>query len=332
MKYSIGVDVGGTAIKYGLVNNMGEILIEKIKPTYAVDSLPKMQNRNSPKTILENIKSCIKELLLYAAENKMYVAGIGIGVPGLVDQGEIMGSVNIPELNNLILLDALQPYFDLPLQVENDANCMGFAEIYFGKDPSIRDLVFLTIGTGIGGALVLNGELYSGYRNRGTELGHISIDINGPNCSCGAKGCLEAVASIPALIKDYESIIDRNMAVKENLYSDQKKIDNLGLDGKILISRYLKGEKEAILAMNNHFHYLSVGITSLINIFSPQKVILGGGITEAGKFYVHEIQKRVKIIAMKETSEFTQIETAKWGNKAGFIGASALIFRKYVDQ
>lgn len=235
----------------------------------------------------------------------------------MVENGTIIGCENLRELDGFPIQSFLESHFPLPVIVNNDANLMGLAEVHFSNENSVKDMVFLTIGTGIGGALYLNGDLYGGYRNRGTEIGHMSIDFRGTPCNCGSRGCLETLASVPALIANYKSLWKSN----------PHKI-SANVDGRYIIQRYLAGEMEAIHALNQHFDYLSAGISGLINIFGPQKVILGGGITDAGEFYVEEIRKRAYSNAMKETSEFTVIERARLGNKAGLMGAAAQIFKK----
>jgi glucokinase len=306
MSLAIGIDLGGTFVKFGIVNRDGEILKEGILPTFS---------ESSSQRVPEKVKACIDELFEYTQTHDWKIDGIGLGVPGVVEGGTIIGCENLRELDGFPIQSFIESYYSLPVVVDNDANLMGLAEVHFAKDNPVKDMVFLTIGTGIGGALYLNGNLYGGYRNRGTELGHMSIDFRGTPCNCGSRGCLETLASVPALIAHYKSLWKSN----------PHKIPN-PVDGKYIIGRYLSGEMEAITALNQHFDFLSAGISGLINIFGPQKVILGGGITDSGEFYVEEIRKRAYSNAMRETSEFTVIERARLGNKAGLMGAAAQIF------
>lgn len=304
MPYAIGVDVGGTSIKYGLVDSLGLSLHESLRPTRAGDSTT---------DVLEAIKLAVQELIDFASVNNLSIEGIGIGVPAIVDNGIIIGaSGNLREINTMNLGSIIAEIFKYPVWIDNDANLMGLAEVRFGGARTITDAVFLTVGTGIGGALILNGKLFGGYRNRGTELGHICIETNGPSCTCGGRGCLEALASSRALISSYKELLDESLAAR------------IHIDGKYIVARYLVNEKEAVLAMTRHFNYLAAGIVGFINIFSPQKVIIGGGISESGDFYLEQIRKRVGMLVMKETAEFTLIEAAMLGNKAGFLGAAAM--------
>lgn len=309
MKYAVAIDIGGTNIKYALVSQEGTILYESLRAAQSKGDKPELLNK---------LKRITQEVLDYARSEELDVVGIGIGVPSVVDNGVVLFANNLPELNNQ-QLDFAMEQFKLPVFIDNDANLMGLAEIKYGVAKGISDAIFLTIGTGIGGALILNGQLYGGYRNRGTELGHIIIDCTGNSCTCGSKGCLEAHASVNALIDEYKRLISES-----KLYTFSE------IDGKYIVAKYLENETAAVIAMKNHFYYLSIGIVSLINIFAPQKVIIGGGISESGDFYINNIREIVKTMVMKETSYFTTIELALLGNKAGFLGSAALVFNHIV--
>lgn len=305
MEHAIALDIGGTNIKYALVDRNGTIVYESVTPS-----------RSHDVDMSEILASVIQNMLYYAADYHLDVVGIGVGVPAVVDNGEVLYAYNIPELNHRHI-EAIGA-FGLPVYVDNDANLMGLAEVRYGAARGMSDVVFLTVGTGIGGTLIINGELYGGYRNRGTELGHIIVDCHGKECTCGARGCLEAHASVTALIEEY-----RNQC---------KSVPSECVDGKYIIARYLEGEPEAVVAMNDHFFHVAIGIASYINVFAPQKVIIGGGISESGDFYIQQLRSLVAPIAMEETSLFATIERASLGNKAGFLGAAALVFRKVCDD
>lgn len=306
MKYAIALDIGGTNIKYALVNQLGDILYESSEAT---------QSKESPRPLSDTLKDIIRKMIDYAHSQNWGIYGIGIGVPSVVDNGVVLFANNLPELDNQ-QLDLALAEFNLPVFIDNDANLMGLGEVIYGAGQGLSDIVFLTVGTGIGGALFLNGQLYGGYRNRGTELGHLIIHgQNGNQCTCGTSGCLEAHASVSALIALYQQLLEKN----------GREIPSR-IDGKYIVERYKAQEKEAVLAMEDHFWNLSLGVASLINIFAPQKVIIGGGISESGDFYINHIREQVEKQVMKETSYFTTIELARLGNKAGCLGATALVF------
>ena len=308
MDVAIGIDLGGTNIKYALISKKGDVFYESICPTCA---------ENGRNAVIESIRFCISELVGIARTLHKNIIGAGIGTPGIIDNGLVLGGAeNLPEWESLPLAGILSRGLDFSIFVDNDANLMCLGEVRFGEKENLEDVIFFTIGTGVGGAMILNGNLYGGHRNRGAELGHVIVNPKGAVCSCGNRGCLEAQASVTALIRDYKKLCGT------------KKISNIKIDGKYIVDKYLKNEKEAIAAMNIHFDYLAIGIASFINVFSPQMIVIGGGIAEAGEFYINEIKKRALKIAMKETSIFTKITKAKLGNQAGFFGAAALVFDK----
>lgn len=201
MKYAIALDIGGTSIKYTLVNQNGDILYESSETT---------QSKENPRPLSDTIKSIVRKMTDYARSRDWGIYGIGIGVPSVVDNGVVLFANNLPELDNQ-QLDLALAEFNLPVFIDNDANLMGLGEVIYGAAKGLSDIVFLTVGTGIGGALFLNGRLYGGYRNRGTELGHLIIHgLNGNQCTCGASGCLEAHASVSALIALYRQLLEKN--------------------------------------------------------------------------------------------------------------------------
>ena len=307
MKNAISIDIGGTNIKYALIDENGKILFESICPTTSSET----------EGAIGQLKKAVMEMLNYAAGNNLEISGIGIGVPSVVDDGVVLFANNLKEIDNKNLKEIIGECFNIPVFVDNDANLMGLGESRYGNAKDASDVVFLTIGTGIGGTLIINGQLWGGYRNRGTELGHSIIRFDGKECSCGASGCLEAYASVTALIKDYkEKLLENNIRIAPDTI----------IDGKYIVSQYLKEEENAVEVMNNHFKYMATGLVGIINFFAPQKVILGGGITESGDFYIENITRLTMQQAMKEASEFVSIEAASLGNKAGFLGAAALVF------
>lgn len=318
MRHAITFDIGGTYIKYALINEDGRIVDESLVVSgSAKHVMPDRLNENNGLQtfpLTEKLNRIIRQALQYASSRHLDVAGIGIGVPSVVDNGVVLFANNLPELTDKKLDDALQTS-GLPVRIDNDANLMGLGEIKYGAAKNASDVVFLTVGTGIGGALFLNGQLYGGYRNRGTELGHFIVRIDGKRCTCGACGCLEAHASVTALIESY-----RLECWKSNLSLPAE------IDGKYIVARYLQQEEAAVCAMEEHFNYMAVGVAGLINIFAPQRFVIGGGITESGDFYIRNIRRRVTDYVMKETSGFTIIEKASLGNRAGCLGAAALVF------
>jgi len=302
MKNIIALDLGGTAIKFGIINEIGKIRYEDILPTNAESAL----------LVVENLKLAIRKCLKVSEQQKIKVSGVGLGTPGIVDltyRIVLGGADNIEGWVNVHLAELLEAEFPLPVFLNNDANMMGLGEQWQGAARGCSDVVFLTVGTGIGGAVIIDGKLYGGYANRGTELGHIPLEINGKPCTCGSIGCLEAYASTSALVEEYIALVGSKKTTDE-------------VNGKWVVEEYHKGVPEAVEVMNNHFLYLGRGIAALVNIFSPQKVVIGGGISEAGEFYVENISDVFKNYAMPDCAINTTVCSATLGNKAGLFGAT----------
>jgi len=301
--YSIGIDVGGSSLKCGLVDFNGKIVYSFLMPLADVETVDDVM-------VLINaaIRKCVNH-------GKGEIVGVGIGFPGIVNDNIVVGGAdNLPGFKNYPIGEVIENSTGLSVVVDNDANMMAWGEKIFGAGRNCTDAVFLTIGTGVGGSLIINNELYGGFHNHGTELGHIVISYNGKKCSCGAKGCLEAYASTSALVDDYFALTNEK------------------LNGKQIIAAYKKGEEAATKALEAHFEYLSAGITGFVNIFSPQKVIIGGGISESGDFYINEIKNRVAKMAMPDTIVNTDILRAQLGNDAGMLGCAAKVFSKFKNQ
>ncbi|SHM75673.1 ROK family protein [Flavobacterium chilense] len=301
--YAIGIDIGGTSLKCGVVNELGEILFSFLV------------SLSEAKTEEEIITLIVNAITQCTAQLNEPIVGIGIGFPGLIENNVIVGGgVNLPGFEQLPLGKILNDRTGHHIVIDNDANLMGLAEVMYGAAKDSDDAIFLTIGTGIGGAIMIDKKLFGGYKNRGAELGHTVIQQNGIQCACGGQGCLETYASVTALIKHYKT---------------QNNIADENIDGKTIIEKYLANEDHAIKTMQHHFDYLAAGIVNCVNIFSPQKVIIGGGISEAGQFYIDELTHRVKKTAIPVSFSNTEIVAATLGNKAGLLGACANAFQKF---
>lgn len=303
-RYSVGIDLGGTFIKFALVSESGEVLFNSKL------SIGTTAKRND---ILDTIRKAIEMTLQYAAEKQLLVAGIGIGSPGVCCDGIVHGGAdNLDNWIDVHLSEIYSQRFKMPVLVDNDANVMGLGEAVFGAAKDCTDVIFLTVGTGIGGAIIADGKLYGGYKNRGTEMGHVTIDHKGIACNCGGRGCLEAYASTGALIRQYAEATGKN----EN-----------ELDGFYLVQKFKEGEETAVKCMEEHTDYLGHGIAGFINTFAPQKVVIGGGISEAGEFYIDMIKKSAFSYAMPDCGVNTDVVGATLGNMAGCLGAASLIFK-----
>jgi glucokinase len=304
-RYAVGIDLGGTFVKYALVSEAGEIITDGKLP---------VGGKAKREDILEAVKKSIQNVIDTATAKYVKVIGIGIGSPGIVCDGVVQGGAdNLDRWYDLDLAGIFSNKFNLPVFVDNDANVMGLGEAVYGAAKDCTDVIFITVGTGIGGAIVANGELYGGYKNRGTEMGHVTIAHDGIECNCGGRGCLEAYASTTALIHQYAE-------------TTGKKAEDL--DGHYIVEQFKANEPAAVKCMQNHIDYLGHGIAGFINTFAPQKVVIGGGISEAGQFYIEMIKKSALRYAMPDCAVNTDVVGAKLGNNAGCLGAASLVFKK----
>jgi len=309
MNYTIGIDLGGTAIKYGLVSTEGGLVFENQLPTQA---------DCGAETVIRNIIEAVKTVQNKADELKLSAAGIGIGTPGIVDKTNrivLGGADNIVGWSQVYLANKIEEACQLPTYVSNDGNLMGLGEQAYGAAKDCLDVLFLTIGTGIGGAIIIDGKLFGGYDNRGTELGHIPLFFDGIPCSCGSVGCLEAYASTSALIQQFN---DRCKQLNIIFESE--------VNGKLIADYYKHKNSIAVECLTNHWAYLGRGIAGLVNIFSPQKVVIGGGISESGAFYLKHLEKEFRKYVMPDCAVNTQLCLAELGNKAGILGAAQFAF------
>ena len=308
MKYAIGIDLGGTSIKYALVDKAGNSFFEGKLPSFASASAAK---------VMEQLIKATTLLKDEAAKQNWTVLGIGLGTPGIVDEINrivLGGAENIVGWENIDVASLMEKQMNLPVVVGNDANLMGLGETKYGAGRGCTHVVFLTVGTGIGGAVIIDGKLFNGYANRGTELGHVPLIANGERCACGAIGCLEHYASTAALTRRFSAL-----AKEQNLRFDTE------INGELIVRLYHEDFPLAVECMNEHFYYLGRGIAGFVNIFSPQRIVIGGGVAESGSFYLEEIRTVVKKHVIADCALNTKIVAAELGNKAGLIGAASLI-------
>ena len=308
MEYAIGIDLGGTSIKYALVDKAGNSFFEGKLPSFASVSAAK---------VMEQLIKAATLLKDEAAKQDWNVLGIGLGTPGIVDETNrivLGGAENIIGWENIDVASLMEKQMSLPVVVGNDANLMGLGETKYGAGRGCTHVVFLTVGTGIGGAVIIDGKLFNGYANRGTELGHVPLIANGEHCACGAVGCLEYYASTSALTRRFSIL-----AKEQNLSFDTE------INGDLIVRLYHEDFPLAVECMNEHFYYLGRGIAGFVNIFSPQRIVIGGGVAESGSFYLEKIRAVFKKHVIADCALNTKIVAAELGNKAGLIGAASLI-------
>ncbi len=296
-KYAIGVDLGGTSIKYAIVREDGKIVWDNKKPT---------EGKSTTEKVMQNIVGAVEEAKAVASTQQLRITGVGLGTPGLVDidKGVVRGGAdNIVGWRNLPLSSMLYEATGLPAVVDNDANFMGLGEYTFGGHSKHRNVIFLTIGTGIGGAIILGGEVYRGYNYAGAELGALVMNYDNKT------GFWEDFASTSAFVAKYAA-------------QKASGTDASDINGEYIFQKYSEGELLARQVIDENANLIGQGIASYINIFNPEKVVIGGGVSEAGHEYIDKIKDVAMKYAMPNCSEGVIIEPAKLGNRAGFLGAA----------
>ncbi len=314
MKAYIGIDLGGTYIKYGLVNETGEI-IEKGKvltPTgcgYA--------------ETVEVIMSAVRGL----AKSGAPIGGLGIGAPGIVDgeKGIVRTSGNLG-WENKPLAEDLSAKLGIPVTLANDANAAAFGEYVCGAGSDYKSVVLITLGTGVGSGIVLNGKLYEGNEGAGAELGHEVIRMDGEKCACGRRGCFEAYASATALIKQTKRAMGKD---KESTLWRLCGGDIGLVNGKTAFDGAKGEDKTAKRVVSNYLRYLSEGLANIANTFRPEAILIGGGISAQGDTLTKPLQKRVnKLMLGHGRYASVKILAATLGNDAGLVGAAMLAKEK----
>ena len=277
----LGIDIGGTSVKIAVIKDDGSLLK---KTSYYFDYHLKQE---------EQIISLANFIISFLKENNLDIKSIGIGCPGAINskEGICEYSNNIP-WNNLHIVEIIEKITNKPCYIANDANVAVLGEAKFGSAKEYNNVILLTLGTGVGGGLFLNGQLYEGVDGKGAELGHMSIDpINGRICTCGAKGCLEAYASATALINDAKKEAKNNPNSLINKLTENN-IDKI--DAKVIFDAAKQNDEVAIRLIEQYVDYLSYGLINYINIFRPEVILLSGGVSNAGNFLIEKINKKLE--------------------------------------
>lgn len=286
----IGIDLGGTKIAGVLATPEGKIIMDIQVPTEA---------QKGKKQVIKNIEKAIR---LLVQVNKTKVKAIGIGAPGpiLFEKGIVVEAPNLPGWKRVNIKKILEKEFHVPVFVDNDANCAALAEARFGAGKKARHFIYMTVSTGIGGGIIIDRELYRGVNGSAGEFGHMIIDSVGFTCGCGNVGCLEALASGSAVKKRY------------------------GLDALSVELAARQGDKKALQVIKTSAHYLAIGIANLVNIFNPELIIIGGGLSNMRELLLDPVRKDFKKYALSLPAKKVKVVRARLGTKAGVLGAVAL--------
>jgi len=310
-----GIDIGATNIKYGLVDAGGKVLFREQRPTVA---------EKGADALLHLVTNIGERLLLFAAEDEHDVRWVGVGTPGGVDakSGRVIGPCpNIAGWEGMEIGPHLSERLNLEVFVENDVNAMALAEAKFGAAIGYNSVVCVAVGTGVGGGLIFNGQLWRGARSTAGEIGHMTINFDGPACHEEMHGCVEAYCCSSAIISRTKARLKQDMteAFDEVLNGD---LDNLNI--KKLFQAAKKGDTVAAGVIEETADFLAIGLAGIVNLLNPDIVVLGGGVADGGAGFVEAVSAGIRKRAFPAATENLRVSRATLGNDAGFIGAAIL--------
>lgn len=312
--FRIGVDVGGTNIAAGLVDDSYEI-VRKLSV--------KTRDAGSVDAMIKTIADMVKELMSAEMLSSSHIEAIGVGVPGTADleTGKVLYANNLG-FENVEFLGALKTAlgkeFSDKLHFDNDANAAAIGE-YITGGYDADSFVMVTIGTGIGGGIIINGKVLRGCNYAAAEFGHMAIDIDGIDCNCGRKGCYEDYASATALVEQAWEIM--NTAAGSNSSLWRKAETKEALDGEKFFEVVREKDACALIVLNNYCYYLSEGLTNIINILQPEILVLSGGITRSADLFLDSVKEKVsRDVYSRDSSKNTKIMIAKGTSDAGDVG------------
>lgn len=315
MRYRIGIDLGGTNIKAGIVNDENEIRWEKLIPTHA---------ERPAEEVIRDMAGLVNRLLWEYEMEKSQIAGVGIGSPGTVDAktGVVVYSNNFG-WENVPLGESLAKELKLPVRISNDANCAALGEVKAGAARTYANCVLITLGTGVGSGIVIDGRIFEGAHAGGAELGHTILVQDGEACTCGRRGCLEAYASATALIRDTRRAAEEH---PDSLLWRRCGGDLKNVDGRTVFDAAKEGDACAQAVVERYIRCLGDGIVNAVNLFRPDIVLLGGGICKQGEVLTRPLSEHVRQYCFGgEKSFIPKIAIAQLENSAGILGAAALI-------
>lgn len=316
--YHIGVDFGGTNIAAGIVDNEGNLIIRRSAKT----------KRHRPlDEIMEDLLSLCDEIMSRARIEKSKVTTIGLGIPGNIhpDGKRVVYGNNIESLTDANIEKIIKNHYPhMEVYLENDANAAALAELMCGVAKGLKNVVMVTLGTGVGGGIIIDGKIYSGANLAGGEIGHIVIENGGEKCTCGRRGCWEQYASVTALLRQTADAIDDYPNSKIYELIDGKKIK---ISGRTAFDAMRMGDECGKAIVEKYVEYIGIGVVDMINILQPEMVVIGGGISKEGDNIILPLREYVKknvYAGEVDSIPQTKIAAATMGNDAGIIGAALL--------
>lgn len=317
-KKVIGIDLGGTTAKFGIINSEGEI-----QTKWSIQTDIRDGGSHIVTDIIESINSKLESFKMDADD----FIGIGMGSPGTVNReaGTVIGAFNLNWKTLQDLKGPIEAKTGIPFHIDNDANVAALGEQWAGAGNNEPNVAFITLGTGVGGGLISDGNLLHGAIDAAGEIGHVTVEPGGYSCTCGKDGCLEQYASATGVVR-----IARDMAEK---YAGESKLkyeidDGQSVDSKRIFDLAKAGDDLAVRVVDRFVHYLALALGNVGNLLNPSTIVLGGGVSKAGEFLVEKVNKEIKPFLFETIREVTKVKIAELGNDAGIIGAASLVLNE----
>lgn len=310
----VGIDLGGTKINTALVDATGHILHQDYRETRAIEG---------PTAVIERMVDAAFRVVAGAGVTPAQVRAVGVGAPGPIDvrTATVVAPPNLPGWTNVPLGQRIAAALELPTFLENDANAAALGEHRFGAGRGTRHMVYVTASTGIGGGFIIDGKLYSGATGGAAEVGHMVILPRGPHCTCGRRGCLEALASGTAIAREGAELLARGIPTR---IADLAGDDPARVTAKLVAQAAAKGDMEAREIIDEAVMYLGLGMANLVNLLNPEALVIGGGLTNMGEELFGPVRRIVRQRAFPTAAAAVRIVPAELGDNAGALGAAAV--------
>jgi glucokinase len=315
MKKLIGIDLGGTTVKFALLTEEGEI-----QQKWSIETDIQNEGKNIVPNIIESIKHRL-DLYGLSAED---ILGIGMGSPGTVDraQGTVIGAYNLNWSTLQQVKAQIEEGTGISFSIDNDANVAALGERWKGAGEDGADVVFVTLGTGVGGGIIADGNLIHGKVGAGGEIGHVVVEPNGYQCTCGNQGCLETVASATGVVRLARDFSERYAGESELKWLID---DGQEVTAKTVFDQAKKGDKLALIVVDKFYYYLGLACGNIGNILNPETIVIGGGVSAAGDMLLKGVEEYFQKFAFPTVRTSTKLKLAQLGNDAGVIGAASLV-------
>ncbi len=318
-KKIIGIDLGGTTAKFAILNQQGEV-----QAKWSIETDISNEGINIVPNMIESIK---QQLELSQLSTEDFI-GIGMGSPGTVNRadGTVIGAYNLNWKTLQPIRKQIEAAFGLPFFIDNDANVAALGEQWVGAGNNEPDVAFITLGTGVGGGLISDGNLLHGAMDAAGEIGHLTIETNGYACTCGKKGCLEQYTSATGIVRMArdmaEAFESESSQLKRQIESKQE------VDAKMVFDLAKEGDELANQVVDRAAVYLGIALGNVANLLNPSTIVLGGGVSKAGQFLADKVTKEIQPFLFPTIREITKIKIAELGNDAGVIGAASLVLNE----